>query len=217
MTTAALARINNQNEHHLAEVEYFNPDETVITALRRAVSNDQDLLLRLDQSNELVLLASRGEYFSRLAHEKRFFTAPVDEIGISILGKGDKRSPSSESVGRSVDELLWKAAYYASEGRLMHGCYPADMVEIAYWPNLTRLPHTSNTWRIIALLSRHPAPVAFVARLLKVPAEEIYQCYSAAHCAGLARPINRKFEEPTLEPHRHQSLISSLMRKISSL
>lgn len=217
MTTTTIESINNDKQHHLSEVEYFNPDETIITALKRAVSNNQDLLLRLEQHNELVLLGSRGEYFSHLTDEKRFFTSPVDEIDITILGKGDKRSPSTELVGRSVDELLWRAAYYASEGRLMQGCYPADMVEIAYWPNLTRLPHTSNTGRIIALLSRHPAPVAFVARLLKIPAEEIYQCYSAARCAGLARPINRKFEEPTLEPHRHRSLISSLMKKLSSL
>jgi hypothetical protein len=217
MTSATLASIDHTHDHHLGEVGYFNPDQTVITALKRAISNGQDLVLNLDKDNELLLLGSRGEYFAHLANEKRFFTTPVDEIAIEILGKHDKRSPSAENIGRSVDELLWKAAYYSSGGRLMQGCYPADMVEINYWPNLTRLPHTSNTARVIALLSRHPAPVAFVARLLKVPAEEVYQLYSAARCAGLAKPINRKFEEPVLEPHRHQSLISSLMKKISSL
>ncbi len=217
MTPKTIASISSHSGRHLSEVEYFNPDETIITALKRAISNNQDLLLSLDQSNELVLLGSRGEYFSRLMDEERFFTSPVDQIDITILGKADKRSPSTESVGRGVDELLWRAAYYASGGRLMQGCYPADMVEIAYWPNLTRLPHTSNTGRIIALFSRHPAPPAFVARRLNVPAEEIYQCYSAARCAGMARPINRKFEEPRLEPHRHQSLISALMKKLSSL
>ncbi len=217
MTSATLASTHHHSEHHLAEVDYFNPDQTVITALKRGISNGQDLVLNLDKDNELLLIGSRGEYFSHLENEERFFTTPVDRLEIAILGKHDKRSPSVENVGRSVDELLWKAAYYSSEGRLMQGCYPADMVEIDYWPNLTRLPHTSNTARIIALLSRHPAPVAFVARLLKVPADEIYQFYSAARCAGLAKPINRKFEEPTLEPHRNQSLISSLMKKISSL
>jgi hypothetical protein len=54
-------------------------------------------------------------------------------------------------------------------------------------------------------------------RLLKVTPEEMYQFYSAARASGIARPINRQPEEPKLEPHRNQTLLSSLLSKIARL
>jgi hypothetical protein len=91
------------------------------------------------------------------------------------------------------------------------------MVELIYWPNLSRLPHTAAAPRIAALLSRHSTTIAFAARLLKVAPEELYQFYSAAYCSGIARPVNRVPAEPVLEPHRHQTLLAGLWKKLSGL
>jgi hypothetical protein len=146
-----------------------------------------------------------------------FITASPARLKVNILAAGDHRIPEATKVGRNIDELMWQAAFYASEGRLMQGCYRDDVVELAYWPNLSRLPHTPNSMRIAALLTRHPTSIFFATRLLKVEPAEMYQFYSAARAAGLARPINRAVEEPKLEPHRNQSLLSSLLKKIAGL
>lgn len=203
--------------HHITGVDYFDPDITIITTLKRALTNAQNLMLRIEGVGELLLLSNRGEYFSRITDERAFFCTPRERVEISVLSGRDKRVPSTDKVGRNVDELMWKAAFHSSQGRLLQGCYPVDMVELDYWPNLTRLPHTPNSQRIASLLSRHPASIAFAARLLHIAPEEIYQFYSAARCAGWARPVNRTPEEPKLEPHRNQTLLSALMKKISSL
>lgn len=206
-----------EGTYHITEVDYFDPDETLITIIKRAVVNSQDILLKLDGVGELLLLASRGEYFSQVSDELSFFASPVADIDITILAKGDHRLPSTETIGRNCDELMWKAAFYNSKGRLMQGCSPVDMVELEHWPNLSRLPHTTNAPRIAALLSGHPTTIAFAARLLRIAPVEVYQFYSAARCAGLARPVNRTPEEPKLEPHRHQTLLSALLKRISDL
>lgn len=206
-----------EGTYHITDVDYFNPDETIITVLKRAVVNKQDIHLELTEIGELLLLAQRGEYFARLSDEQAFFTTDIADIDVSVLGKGDRRLPAESVSGRNIDELMWKAAFYNSNGRLMEGCYPADMVELDHWPNLSRLPHTTNTARIAALLSRHPATIAFVARLLHIAPTEAYLFYSAASAAGLAKPVNRTQDEPKLEPHRHQTLLSSLLKRISDL
>ena len=211
------AASHHHGDYHITDVEYFDPDETLITTLKRAISNTQDVLLQLEGGGDLVVLSSLGEYFSRITDEQRFFTAPVGEVKVSVLAKGDHWIHPADAIGRNIDELLWKAAFYNSRGRLLQGCHPVDMVELDHWPNLSRLPHTSNTHRFIALLYRPPASIGFAARLLKIDPAEIYQFYSAARCAGMAKPINRSEEEPRLEPHRNQSLLSILLNKLSSL
>lgn len=200
-----------------AGVDYFDPQDYLINILRRATANEQDLLIELDGIGEVILLSSRGEYFGFSTDMEAFCTAPVDRYALTILTPNHLRLPSPEAIGRNIDELMWQTAFYASKGRLMDGCFRDDVVELTYWPNLTRVPLTENTPRIAALLNRHPTSVTFAARLLKLEMAELYQFYSAARCAGLARAINRKPEEPKLEPHRNQTLLSALLAKVSKL
>lgn len=206
-----------ENDARTAGVDYFNPDDYLINTLRRATANQQDIHLGVAGLGELVMLGGRGEYFAYLDDMPAFITTPQARVALTILAPGDARIPAPEKIGRNIDELMWQAAFHASQGRLMQGCYRDDVVELEYWPNLSRLPHTPNTMRMAALLSRHPTSIFFATRLLKVEPAEIYQFYSAARAAGFARALNRKPEEPKLEPHRNQSLLSSLMKKIAGL
>lgn len=200
-----------------AGVNYFDPDDYLLSTLRRAAANSQDILLEVDGIGEVVMLTNRCEYFAFVTDMATFMTTPPDKAKLTILQPGDSRIPTPDTIGRNLDELMWEAAFYASQGRLMKGAYRDDVVELEYWPNLTRLPHTPESLRISALLTRHPTSIYFAMRLLKVTPEEMYQFYSAARAAGVARPINRKPEEPKLEPHRNQGLLSSLLSKIARL
>jgi len=206
-----------EGDARTAGVDYFNPEDYLINTLRRATANQQDIHIEVEGLGELVMLSGRGEYFAYLVDMEAFITAPLVQTRLTILEAGDHRIPDAATVGRNIDELMWHVAFYASRGRLMKGCYRDDVVELEFWPNLSRLPHSPNTMRIAALLSRHPTSITFATRLLKVEPAEMYQFYSAARLAGFARPINRTPEEPKLEPHRNQSLLSSLLKKIAGL
>lgn len=211
------AVVEAKSDARTAGIDYFNPDDYLLHALRRATANQQDIHLEVPGLGELVMLSSRGEYFAYTSDMAAFITAPLNQCRLTILAAGDHRIPDTAQVGRNIDELMWQAAFYTSGGRLMQGCFRDDVVELSYWPNLSRLPHTPNSMRIAALLSRYPTSIFFATRLLKVEPAEMYQFYSAARAAGLARPINRAAEEPKLEPHRNQSLLSSLLKKIAGL
>jgi len=200
-----------------AGVDYFSPEGYLIHELRRATAHKQDILVELEGVGEIILLSSRGEYFGFATDMGKFCTEPLDRYKVTILSEGHLRMPSKESIGRNIDELMWQAAFYASGGRLMEGCYRDDVVELDFWPNLTRLPMTENTPRIVALLHRHPTSITLASRLLKVEMPEMYQFYSAARSAGFARAVNRTPEEPKLEPHRNQSLLSALLSKVARL
>lgn len=198
-------------------VSYFDPEKYLINVLRRATVHRQDLLIELQGVGEIILLCSRGEYFGFATDMAEFCTAPPDRYEITVLSAGHRRMPDEGAHGRNIDELMWQTAFYASSGRLMEGCYRDDVVELTDWPNLTRVPLTANSHRIAALLHHHPTSVTLAARLLKIDMAEMYQFYSAARCSGMARAVNRRPEEPRLEPHRNQTLLSALFAKVARL
>ncbi len=193
----------------------FSPDDYLITTLRRASAHQQDISIDSDGLGTLLLLSSRGEFFYTGPDIATLLCASPDRCRITILSPGDDRIPGPETIGRNIDELMWQAAYYPSQGRCLEGCHRDDVIQLEFWPNLTRLPHTPNAFRILALIAQHPTSVFFAARLLKVPQGEMAQLYSAGRAAGCIRVINRTPAEPELRPHRSQTLLSSLLAKIA--
>ena len=207
-----------ENDVRTAGVTYFDPEDYVVHLIKRAVTHGQDATISAAGLGEVIILSDRGEYFPAVPSMVEFCTAPASRFNVNLLKPGSLPPAAANGHGRNVDELMWQAAFYASNGRLMTGCYRDDVVELDHWPNLSRLPLTPNAVRIAALLTRHPTSITLAGRLLKVEREELYQFYSAARCAGIARAINRKEEAPPpLPPHRNQTLLSSLLSKIAGL
>lgn len=202
-----------EQDARTAGVPYFDPDDYLINVIRRATANGQDLHVSADGVGELLIASSRGEYFANASDMAALCRLPVTRLRINV----EHRGTMPTAVGRNIDELMWTAAFHASDGRLMLGCYRDDVVELRHWPNFTRIPQTPHSLRIAALLVDHPTSITLAARLLKVEREELYQFYSAARCAGLARAVNRKAEEPKLAPHRHQTLLAALLNKIAGI
>lgn len=202
------------------KTQFFSPDDCLITPIRRAIQHRQDVAVALDGAGHVVVRGKLGEYHATPALDMaRFCAAPVARFQISVL---DSRHALEAAIAlaapaRNLDELLWMAAFHASGGRLLEGCNTYDVVQLNQWPNLSRLPHTPNTLRIAAMLTRHPTSVALAHRLLKVEPGELYRVYSAARCAGLANVVNGAVREPALKPHRNQTLLTQLMAKIAGL
>lgn len=201
-----------------AGAAHFSPDDYLITPVRRAVQNKQDVLLTHDRLGQTLILGSKGEcLIPGQVDLARFCIAPAAEFRVAVLEPAEAAQRVGTSIGRNLDEFMWTAAFHASGGRLMEGCNTYDVVQFSHWPNLSRLPHTPNTMRIVAMLVQHTTSIALAYRLLKIEAKELYQIYSAARCAGIAQVVNAAAQEPVLKPHRNQTLLSSLMSKIAGL
>lgn len=197
---------------------HFNPDEYLVNILGRAVANKQDVSVALPSGERLAIFPSRGDYFSYVDDMAAFCTSNINEFDVKVLNEsGIANYRNGEEYGRNFDELLWQASYYASQGRLIEGCKREDVVEINYWPNLTRLPGPPSAIVIAALLTRYPTSITLASRILNVPMEEMFEFYSAAFSAGFITVHNRPLTTPELKPHRDNTMLGQLLARISRL
>lgn len=131
------------------------------------------------------------EDLAQLAH------LPVEQF--RMLSHHPERVPEMAD-SRELEELLWTAAWHSSAGRLPKNRSRYDVLELEYWPNLTRLPGSPDIMRLCALLSRKAHSLHLARKLLKVSEEEASRFYCAAHFAGLLRHLEHAVEKEPAEP-----------------
>jgi len=197
--------------------ESFSPDDYVINIIRRAVSNSQNILIDNPNHGRVTVLSSAGEYLTDLEKLKSFCQLPAGSFKVTVLN--DSKIENYKTViGRNIDELLWAAGFYASEGRLIEGSKWDDVLELCHWPNFTRIPMSINFLRIASLLSKHSSSIERIIVDLKIPRDEAYRFYCAARCAGAIRIVNNDNHiEANFKPHRNNALLSLLLNKIASI
>lgn len=201
-----------------SENYHFNPEEYLVNILKRAVSNEQDISVSLVSGERLAVFPSRGDYFSCVDDMPAFCRSNIEKFAVKVLNKTDADGLRKEQeYGRNFEELLWQASYYASQGRLIEGCKREDVVELSYWPNLTRLPCQTSSIAIASLLTRYPTSITLASRILNVPIEEVFEFYSAAFSAGFTNVHNRSVQTPELKPHRDNTMLRQLLSRISRL
>ena len=202
----------------------FTPADHLLGIVQRIMASRENSRIILPGVGEIVILPGRGEYYADAHNLSELCSRPAAQFDVTALG--ESTPPHAAGSGRNLNELLWNAAFHASQGRLVEGRSRYDVVQFQHWPNLTRLPSTPNAARICALLTRHPTTIMLLHRMLGIEKEEIYLIYSAAYCAGIASPINRTSESPSSEteaantqpePAQERSLFRSLFSKISGL
>lgn len=202
---------------------HYDPERYLIGLLRKAVRDSKTAVIQADIYGKIAIRGGDRLCFTdigdtdlakvcTLAADKfQYNEADIDEIE-AIYGK--------ECQWKGSDDLLWRAAYYASGGRLLKGSQRDDVVALKYWPNLTRVPAPEVAIRWCALVSRYPTSIALSARILKVAPEEIHAIYSAARASGAAAPINKgAATEQDIEKKqvRNRGLLGKLLNKVSGL
>lgn len=206
-----------------AEQACFDPASGLLGVIAQALSARHAVVVYAAGTGAIALVPERQEYFTELADDElaAFCRLPASGYATKRLADAGLNQLISQGVrGRNIDELQWRAALYASGGRLLKGCGRDDVVLLKAWPNLTRVPGTPNAMRIAALLTRYPTTVSLAHRLLKISVEEMNEFYSAAHAAGLAIAVNRKperMEEDTIKPHRNRGLLGQLFERVTGL
>lgn len=188
------------------------------------VASRKNVRIALPDKGEVYLFPSRNEYHSNVADMAEFCLAPAFQFKVTILDGAPKAQ--GQGVGLNINDLMWQAAFHASQGAMIEGLSKFDVVQFHRWPNLTRLPKTPNTMRICALLTRYPMTIMLVHRKLGIEKKELYKTYSAAYCAGIANIISHAYQEAANEtvadtvldmPEQKRSLLHSLFAKITGL
>jgi hypothetical protein len=194
----------------------LNAASHLLGIVQRIVSSRGNARIALPGRGEIVLFAARGEYRADVQDMAEFCSAPAAHFEVSAITEAAAMAHAGSA--RNVRELLWCAAFHASQGRLVEGCSKYDVVRFRHWPNLTRLPVTQNSARICALLTRHPTTVMLVHHILGIEKTEVYQIYSAAHSAGLVEKGGEPVaEEIQTQPAQARGLFRSLFAKIAGL
>ena len=191
------------------ETPYFDPEDYVLHHIQRAVANEQTIDVALDSGGAVRIFGREGRFAADVYDMETFCTLPASYFRVEVAPCDGLHG------GCDITDLLWQAAFYASQGRLIRGCYHYDVVDLVRWPNLTRLPGLEQGVRLAALLNRHPTSILLASRLLDIDAADIYRFYSAAHCAGLVRVLNRESETPTLRPHAKRGVLGLILRRLA--
>lgn len=202
----------------------FTPSAHLLGIVQRSIATHTNTCIVLPGNGEITILPERGEYHVIAADLAEFCRAPATRL--AEVACDETALPYPSGYGKNINELLWQAAFHASQGRLIEGCSKYDVVQFRHWPNLTRLPVTPNAARICALLTRHPTTVMLIHRMLGIDKEEVYQIYSAAYSAGIVNTVSlnpeaESFDTETAEsqpePAQERGLFRALFDKISGL
>ena len=200
----------------------FDPADGLLGILQQLTTEKQATLVYAAGIGAVAVAPDLGDYFTELSDDELAAFCQVPATGFTAKRLGDaslKQLLGQGTKGRNIDELKWRAAYHASQGRLMKGCGRDDVVLLKSWPNLTRLPVMANGVRIAALLTRHPTTVTLAHHLLKIPVTEMNEFYSAASAAGLAIAVNRKpgLTRQEIQPHRQRGLLGAIFEHVMGL
>ena len=201
----------------------FSAQDYFLGIAQDILASGESAHVTLPGKGEVHLFPRLDEYHANVSDMAEFCLAPASQFKVTALGNAVQ--PQDKGTGNKISHLMWQAAFHASQGAMIEGCSKFDVVQFLRWPNLTRLPKTTNTMRICALLTRYPMTIMLVHRKLGIERKELYQTYSAAYCAGIARIISRTHQDAANvaadtvpdEQEQQRSLLRSLFVKITGL
>lgn len=203
---------------------YFDPTKgllSVLTALRK-----QGMAAWIDTHEQRGLFALFPDL--GLAHQA------VTDADLSALCIPDLQF-SYRSIGqealhlferedlKSLDALIWQVAIRTSKGRLPLGIKTTGTnFRLRQWPNFTRLEGIPDALRVAAFLSRTPASIALIAKMLSIQPEHLYSFISAAASLGLLERVGTQESQgesvvplrPPMSRERH-GMLTRLLRRIA--
>lgn len=228
LSLSSTMRVRAINANESIAGNLFFPGDYFLGISYQAMQEEKNVRVTLPGKGEVVLLPKHGEYHSDIANLEEFCRTPASQFQTTPLNEAEITAIRTKAKGKPIRQILWEAGFYASEGRLVMSnvfgepVHEFDVVRVMQWPNLSRLPTTPNTMRIIAMLIKRPSAIMLVHRKLHIQSSEWYQVYSAACSAGYVDVVSSHLaqnEEPQEEPEapKEHGLLGSLFAKIRGL
>lgn len=159
----------------------FDPRRGLLGATTRLARQPRPALLLADGRPLLWLRPDRAQAQCLLPAEQLRELCRQDALALQAQAAG----ASAGVVTQPLSALLWQLAIWSSQGRLPTGIAADTPLRLRQWPNLTRLAALPDATRLSALLTKTPATLRIIIRLLRVDPEHACTFLAAAHALGL--------------------------------
>jgi hypothetical protein len=198
-------------------------DTTAYTEPRPAVQSLLKLLLAARTEPvwisageiDLWIVPADGCYYSSasLAQLAAYCTAHADTLllDVQISRVEQQRIVAKEKLRpQTLSNLIWYVAFKSSQGRLLKGHTPQDIVHLLRWPDLG-VPECRNYVKLAAFMHSNALSLLDIAATTGTPLEALYNFYNACYLTGLI--------EKAETSQRHEKAIhveqQELLKKIS--
>ncbi len=168
-----------------SNVARYAASDCLLGSLRKALKQPGVTCLEIRDQGRIWLDPDSARYAAEIDSPPAFFSMPEAALKLS-----SRRALNTDGLVRPVDELLYQSAWYGPENALLEDCHPFDVIQLRYWPNFTRLPHTRHVLLLSSLLSRRPTSLTFAYRMMRIPEADALRFYSAVTAAGYVRTIS---------------------------
>lgn len=165
----------------------FYPEQGLLKALLEARSAAQPLTITAN-ALKLWIDPTANVYYLSEALEN---LAPCCQTKhLSLLAHPITPTDLQSAVGGAnmptgpLKDLIWYVAYKSSQGRLLQGSSPEDIVNLLQWPNF-KLPECGNYVRLAAFMHSNALALGEIAASVKMPVTDIYNFYNACFLIGL--------------------------------
>ncbi len=196
-------------------------DTDLIAVFQQLMDKGQCMALWLNSSTVVVVDGATGVFYdpegvaAKLTGRVKKVKCRSEKLSRQKMGEWlSEHRPRS----RPIEELLWTIGFTGYESASCcskRGCRTDDVIQLKRWPNLTRLPKTANTIRLVSLFSMRPTSVFLASRILKIEEDEVMRFYSAACYSGLAVRMNGNAKPYVPKPHRQKKLIKLIFKYLS--
>lgn len=159
----------------------FDPRRGLLGATTRLARQPRPALLLVDGRPLLWLRPGRAQAQCLQPAEQLRELCRQDAPALQAQAAG----ASAGVVTQPLPALLWQLAIWSSQGRLPAGIGADTPLRLRQWPNLTRLEALPDATRLSALLTKTPATLRIIIRLLRVDPEHACTFLAAAHALGL--------------------------------
>lgn len=168
----------------------FDPASNLFSILLGA-RNEQKILqifyppfpaLYVDSTKGVLASSASRETLRKMA---RSFSGRINVVKLSpadfeILARGQIISP--------LDNFLWSAALFGSQGQIATGLSPTQPMRLKAWPNLSRVDFEPDHMSMTSLLARRPMSLQQLQEAAKAPLDRVIGFYNAAWVTRLLEP-----------------------------
>ncbi|MGZ8184114.1 MAG: hypothetical protein ACXWT1_19385 [Methylobacter sp.] len=193
----------------IEQANVFEPANYLLGLLEKA---DADRLTRrcmLAGQAPLFIVPEEGKYYTEadFASLTKLCSALLPELEVSIVDtsgsqeevvqigrmvvRRKKESPLPKIPGRSFSELLFRAGFYASQGRLLPGYNPNAPVRLKSWPDKALLKESASIkeeryfFQLAAFMTANAAGLADIAEAVHLPIAQVIDFHNACAVVGL--------------------------------
>ncbi len=184
-------RLAEEPARHPGQDAAIRKSECLLAEIESAIERTRQVTIEVDGLGQIWLDPEHSLYWQQVTDPDAFFSTPSSQASVTRASAPNMRLPSGP-----LEELLWDAAFLGSGGRLFEGSSLHDLLELNWWPNLTRIAHYESTFALCAFLSNRPSTMHLAFRALHLSEDEACRFYNGGRASGCLKLLKTRSGEP---------------------